>query len=136
MTPSDQILRAHRLRLTPGRKAILGLFIRRKHALSHADIERWLQPRYDRVTVYRTLRTFLKRGLIHKVLDDEGALKYALCSDTCTATTHHHNHVHFKCNRCGETSCLEVDIPPVHLPRGYRASEWNLLIQGVCHKCF
>jgi Fur family ferric uptake transcriptional regulator len=135
MNSPDQMLKTHRLRLTPGRQAILGLFLRKKHALSHGDIERWLQPQYDRVTVYRTLRTFLKRGLIHKVLDDEGSLKYALCSEACSTAAHRHNHVHFKCRHCGETSCLEVEIPPVKLPRGYQPSEWNLLIQGICRKC-
>lgn len=135
MTASHEMLKEHDLRSTPGRQAILGLFLRKKHALSHGDIERWLEPQYDRVTVYRTLRTFLKRGIIHKVLDDEGDLKYALCSNACTSSHHHHDHVHFKCRKCGETSCLEVEIPAVKLPRGYQASERNLLIQGVCRRC-
>ncbi len=135
MTSSDQILKAHYLRLTPGRQAILRLFLKKNHALSHGDVERWLQPRYDRVTVYRTLRTFLKRGIIHKVLDDEGALKYALCTEACSSAAHHHDHVHFKCSKCGETSCLEVEIPDIKLPRGYQVAERNLLIQGICRKC-
>lgn len=135
MTPSREMLKEHDLRSTPGRQAILSLFLRKKHALSHGDIERCLDPQYDRVTVYRTLRTFLKRGIIHKVLDDEGDLKYALCSEACSSSHHHHDHVHFKCRKCGETSCLEVEIPVIKLPRGYLANERNLLIQGVCRKC-
>lgn len=135
MTPSNELLKEYELRSTPGRQAILGLFLRKKHALSHGDIERWLDTQYDRVTVYRTLRTFLKRGIIHKVLDDEGELKYALCSGACSATRHHHDHVHFKCRKCGETSCLEVEIPELKLPRGYTTTERSLLIQGLCRKC-
>jgi Fur family ferric uptake transcriptional regulator len=135
MSPLQQLLKDHHLRSTPGRQAILNLFLRKKHALSHGDIERLLRPRQDRVTVYRTLRTFLNQGIIHKVLDDEGALKYALCSKACHVTGHRHDHVHFKCRVCGETSCLEVDIPEVKLPKGYQANERNLLIGGVCRKC-
>jgi Fur family ferric uptake transcriptional regulator len=81
------------------------------------------------------LKTFFDRGLIHKVLDDGGSLKYALCTEACSQSAHRHEHVHFKCSRCGQTNCLEVDIPRVRLPKGYVAGEVNLLIQGTCPNC-
>lgn len=131
----EQILSDFKLRATPSRSDILTMFIQQPHALSHADIEKEVSPRYDRVTVYRTLKTFLDKGIIHKVLDDSGSPKYALCSATCLEE-HHHNHVHFKCSRCGQTNCLEtIEIPVVSLPDGYRASEVNLLIRGICKIC-
>jgi Fur family ferric uptake transcriptional regulator len=90
---------------------------------------------FDRVTVYRTLKTFLDKGMIHKVLDDGGALKYALCH-YCQGENHQHDHVHFKCAVCGETSCLDdVYVPRVNLPEGYQVAEVNLLVQGVCARC-
>lgn len=131
----EQILSDFKLRATPSRSDILTMFIQQPHALSPADIEREVSARYDRVTVYRTLKTFLDKGMIHKVLDDSGAPKYALCSATCLEE-HHHNHVHFKCSRCGQTNCLEtIEIPIVSLPDGYRASEVSLLIRGICKIC-
>jgi Fur family ferric uptake transcriptional regulator len=69
------------------------------------------------------------------VLDDEGGLKYALCNEACTISTHRHEHVHFKCTKCGQTSCLNIEIPTVKLPKGYKANELNLLIQGICESC-
>ena len=132
---SDRLLKNFRLRSTPSRQEILHLFLKSSHALSHGDIEKEIDASLDRVTVYRTLKTFLDKGLIHKVLDDEGALKYALCNDTCGTTGHHHDHVHFKCVRCGQTNCLDIEIPAVKLPKGYNPSEINLLIQGVCERC-
>jgi Fur family ferric uptake transcriptional regulator len=70
------------------------------------------------------------------VLDNEGSLKYALCNEHCTTSEHHHEHVHFKCTRCGQTNCIDdMEIPVVQLPKGYKASEFNLLIQGICPKC-
>jgi len=130
-----QLLRDHRLRRTSSRSAILGLFQRTTLALSHGDIEKNLAS-YDRVTVYRTLKAFVDRGVLHKVLDDEGELKYALCKDDCTIAHHSHEHVHFKCNRCGETSCMEESaIPLVKLPEGYEAVEMNFLVQGICNRC-
>lgn len=131
-----QLLKDHHLRSTSSRAAILSLFLQNDKALSYSDIERKIAESYDRVTVYRTLKTFLDSGVIHKVLDDGGSLKYALCDVACVGNTHHHEHVHFKCTNCGQTSCLEqVGIPTIQLPAGYSASEFNLLIQGVCDKC-
>jgi Fur family ferric uptake transcriptional regulator len=131
-----QILREYDLRTTTSRSAILKLFLKNPFALSYSDIEKEIAASFDRVTVYRTLKTFLDKGVIHKVLDDEGGLKYALCSDPCSTNEHHHEHVHFKCTKCGRTNCLEeVIIPVLRLPKGYMPSELNLLIQGICDRC-
>lgn len=131
-----QLLKEHHLKSTSGRTAILSLFLQNERALGYSDIEKKIAASYDRVTVYRTLKTFLDRGVIHKVLDDGGSLKYALCDVGCAGRMHRHEHVHFKCSSCGETCCLEqVGIPAIELPAGYSASELNLLIRGVCDKC-
>ena len=132
----DKLLKTHKLRTTSSRSAILGLFFNQHHALSYSDIEREVSASYDRVTVYRTLKSFLDKGVIHKVLDDSGSLKYALCNIACTTVEHHHDHVHFKCIKCGQTSCLnDVEVPSVKLPKGFKATQLNLLIQGTCHNC-
>jgi Fur family ferric uptake transcriptional regulator len=131
-----QILKDYKLRTTTSRSAILHLFMKNSFALSYSDIEHEIASTFDHVTVYRTLKTFLDKGVIHKVLDDEGSLKYALCTEPCSSHEHHHEHVHFKCQKCGQTNCLEtVIIPEVFLPAGFRAHEMNLLIQGTCDKC-
>jgi Fur family transcriptional regulator, ferric uptake regulator len=132
---SARLLKDYRLRSTPTRQEILQLFLKKEFALSFGDIEKEIPQASDRVTVYRTLKTFLDKGLIHKVLDDQGSLKYALCNEACSARAHHHDHVHFKCVRCGQTSCLSINIPPIKLPRGYKIQEQNLLIQGICENC-
>lgn len=131
-----QTLKSFNLRHTNGREEVLELFLQAGHALSHGDIEHGLGPDHDRVTIYRTLRTFLDKGILHKVLDDEGNPKYAMCRDNCAHGHHHHDHVHFKCEACGQTTCLDqVLIPEVSLPMGYAPKELNLLIQGVCSDC-
>jgi Fur family ferric uptake transcriptional regulator len=132
---SNRLLKDFKLRSTPTRQEILHLFLKKDYALSHGDIENEIADDLDRVTVYRTLKTFSDKGLIHKVLDDEGSLKYALCTEACSAVEHRHEHVHFKCTRCGQTNCLKVDIPLVKLPKGYKPKEVNLLIQGTCQNC-
>ena len=130
-----QTLKMHDLRHTGCREDILLAFQKQATALSHGDLEQTLPDRYDRVTIYRTLKTFVEKGIVHKVLDEEG-LRYALCKAACAAPNHQHDHVHFKCVACGQTTCLEnIHIPKVMLPEGYATQEINLLVQGICAAC-
>jgi Fur family ferric uptake transcriptional regulator len=131
------ILQANKLRVTPSRIAVLESFIEKERALSHADLEEDLKPNYDRVTIYRTLKTFLSHDLIHKVLDDSGSIKYALCVHDHSDHQHHdHEHIHFKCEKCGKTLCIEDStLPKINLPAGFVNKEVNLLVQGICNKC-
>lgn len=130
------ILKDHSLRLTQSRADVISIFLNRSFAIAHSDIENEIDGKYDRVTIYRTLKSFLDNGLIHKVLDDTGIMHYALCDDACSTADHHHDHIHFKCTRCSETTCLDhVQIPRVQLPKGFKFEEGNYLISGVCDKC-
>lgn len=133
---SKAILKQFDLRNTPSRLEILRIFEGESKALSQSEIEVNIPGSFDRVTVYRTLRTFLKKGILHKVLDDEGTPKYALCGKACEESGHSHDHVHFKCNNCGRTTCLEhVHVPTLTLPKEYKADELNVLVQGLCPTC-
>lgn len=135
-TEVKRLLKSHSLRLTQSRGDVISVFLDKNIAISHSDIELEVDGKYDRVTIYRTLKSFIDKGLIHKVLDDSGATRYALCHEECSEEAHQHNHIHFKCQECNETTCLEfVDIPEVSLPKGYKAKESNYLISGVCDKC-
>ncbi|UII22460.1 Fur family transcriptional regulator [Fulvivirga ligni] len=132
---TKKILNDYKLKSTPCRSEVLQLLISNEHALSHSDIETKIDDSHDRVTVYRTLKSFLSKGIIHKVLDDEGITKYALCHE-CSKEEHHHEHVHFKCEHCGQTQCLDnVKIPDIALPQGFKSKEKNVLIQGLCNQC-
>ena len=114
----------------------MDLFYSHGFALSQPDIEKLLSPLIDRVTIYRTLSLFVENGILHKVLDDSGTMKYALCPEECNDHKHFHDHVHFKCTICSQTSCLEnLEIPGFTLPKGYELTESNLLLSGVCPGC-
>lgn len=137
MSTVQDILQTHQLRRTDSRKKILQAFIDQGIALSEPEIEHLLaeSESCDRVTIYRNLSTFLEKGIIHKVLDDSGAMRYALYDHPCDASSHH-DHVHFKCTSCGETRCLnKVHVPEISLPEGYSFQEVNLLVKGVCASC-
>ncbi|MTI31483.1 Fur family transcriptional regulator, partial [Xanthovirga aplysinae] len=118
MTPSD-LLKDYSLRFTTCRVEVLKIFLEQLNALSHSDIEDKLTDSFDRVTLYRTLKTFVNKGILHKIPDDSGIARYALCKEEyCSTDQHDHEHVHFKCIKCEMTTCLEeVKIPPIFLPK-------------------
>lgn len=92
--------------------------------------------RTDRVTLYRTLKTFEERGLAHAIDDGSGAVKYALCQDECTAGRHNDRHIHFHCSNCMDTCCLPAAlIPAIQLPQGFRNDQMSLVVQGLCAAC-
>ncbi|BDD06392.1 Fur family transcriptional regulator [Aureibacter tunicatorum] len=134
---SSEIFKKYDLRVTKCRRAIIDMLEESDCALAHSDLEEQLKE-FDRVTLYRTLNTFLEIGIVHKVLDDHGVAKYALCNDSCDGAKkqHSHEHVHFKCKICDKTTCIDsVEVPEISLPEGFKVEETNILIVGVCKFC-
>jgi Fur family transcriptional regulator, ferric uptake regulator len=134
----ESLLTHHHVRKTKIRIAVLDLFLHHSYALSHAEIEQHIGQQFDRVTIYRTLKSFEEQGLIHRVIDDSGAMKFAICSPSsnCQEHQHHDQHIHFNCNKCGKTFCLDsVPIPHIELPPNYQFEKLDLLAQGVCKDC-
>lgn len=130
------ILRKNGLSVTEGRKRILELFQDNEGALAHADIEKQTAAGLDRVTVYRTLQTFVDKGIIHQIPTTDNAVLYALCKHNCEEGHHHDNHVHFICNRCGKTICLDdVTVPEVKLPKGFKPTQSAMVVTGKCVDC-
>ena len=130
------ILKKNQLSVTAGRKKILELFLNSPGALAHADIEKNTDAAFDRVTVYRTLQTFVDKGIIHNIPTTDNSILYALCKDNCEQGHHHDNHVHFICNKCGKTTCLDdVTVPEVKLPKGFKPEHAEMVVYGVCGTC-
>lgn len=129
-------LKKHSLSVTESRKRILQLFLEEKGALAHGDIEKRAGEKFDRVTIYRTLQTFLEKGIIHSIPTADNAIRYALCKDQCSAGHHHDHHIHFICNNCHRTYCLDdVVTPDIKMPKGYQASHVEVVVEGVCKDC-
>jgi Fur family transcriptional regulator, ferric uptake regulator len=132
---ASAVLRRKHLNITDSRKKILSLFLNHKDALAHADIEKNAGEKFDRVTVYRTLQTFVEKGIVHTIPTADNAILYALCKD-CDEEHHHDDHVHFVCQDCNTTICLDdVVSPKIKLPDGYMPENVQVVINGVCKNC-
>jgi Fur family ferric uptake transcriptional regulator len=64
----------------------------------------------------------------------DGVIKYAECHQ-CETQHHHHNHVHFSCEKCKAVTCLEDVEPTFKLPKQYQVKEVNFTLSGLCPKC-
>jgi len=131
-----EILKRNQLSVTGSRQKILELFRQSDGALAHADIEKKTTEQFDRVTIYRTLQTFVEKGIVHTIPTADNSVLYALCKDDCTEGHHHDNHVHFICDNCSTTYCLEhTAIPKVEVPKGFTTRQTDVLMSGTCNKC-
>ena len=132
----EDILKGNNLSITDSRKSILEHFKLSKGALAHADIEKKSAAQFDRVTIYRTLQTFVDKGIIHTIPTADNSVLYGLCKNDCIAGHHHDNHVHFICDTCDTTFCLDhVITPQVLLPKGFKQKQTDVVVSGICKNC-
>ncbi|MDX1651213.1 MAG: transcriptional repressor [Brumimicrobium sp.] len=132
----EEILKRKNLRITPFRKEVLQLFLKYDHAISTQDIEEQLGD-FDRITLYRTLKSFIQNGVIHEIVMPGDIKKMALCDSVCDHDEglHEHNHIHFQCKQCEEIFCVEVEhLPTISLP-DFRVDELEIQARGICPKC-
>ncbi len=136
MKTQPDILKQSGLSVTESRKKILDLFLETDGALAHADIEKNTASAFDRVTVYRTLQTFVEKGIIHQIPTTDNSILYALCKHNCEQGHHHDDHVHFICSNCDKTICLdEVTVPEVKLPKNFTKQQAAMVVTGICEDC-
>lgn len=135
-TDIKEILKRSQLSVTASREKILHLFLEQTGALAHGDIERKAGEKFDRVTVYRTLQTFVEKGIIHTIPTADNSIRYALCKDDCAEGHHHDQHIHFVCTNCRNTYCLDdIVTPDIKLPQGYSSSHIEVVVEGTCKSC-
>lgn len=131
----EERLKAKGVKPTAMRILVLEYLSNQQSAVSLTELEKALAP-VDRITVYRTLKTFEEHCLVHAIDDGTGASRYALCQVDCDDSPHHDLHVHFYCSKCQETYCLpKTLIPAIALPEGFRKDEMSLLVKGFCQNC-
>lgn len=130
----EKILEARKIHPTAMRLLVLKELQNSEHAVSLNELESSFDTA-DKTTLYRTLKTFEKHKLVHSIDDGTGALKYALCDETCECLPEE-AHIHFHCNKCGLTFCMkEFNLPPISLPKKFKAEETSLVVKGLCERC-
>ena len=128
------LLEKTKLSRTPCRIEILKTLKQAGSALSESEIRERIGEQYDRTTVYRTLRSFLRENVIHSIPLDGGEVRYAISPHHEAMQSKHH--VHFFCNECKSVYCISHKaFATPGLSVGFVAESFDLLIQGSCKKC-
>jgi len=131
---SEKQLEIRNIKPTAMRELVLKVLSEQTAAISLADLEQTFE-KADKVTLYRTLKTFEENKLIHSIDDGTGSVKYALCKETCQC--HPEDlHVHFLCDKCKKVYCLnDIPVPTINLPKDFSLESVNMVVKGVCFNC-
>ena len=135
MNDIEFVLKEHQIRPTAIRLLMYKFLSEKDIAVTLNDIESGFD-KSERTTLYRTIKTFEKKGIVHQIDDGTGVAKYALDEKNIEQGTPQDLHLHFRCAKCDETTCLtDHKIPHISLPKGFISKDINLVIKGICDKC-
>jgi len=106
-----------------------------RRPLTHQEIAtRPEADEFDRVTLYRTLATLERAGLLHRVQGTDGSWRF--CFHAQEQVECPGDHPHFLCLSCGEMSCLTGQpLPWVSVPEKARVLGKQLVVHGHCARC-
>lgn len=134
-TPSagrvDEQLATCGLRSTPQRHQVYEVLLQKRDHPTAEEVflrAKSQLPEISMATVYNCLDALVKSGLVKQVHVDRGASRY--CPNM-------HDHCHFQCESCGRIHDIDLDTsrPPIPMPRGFRARQFELSIRGLCPGC-
>lgn len=144
-THIDTIFKDKKIKRTEARESILGTLSKSSRPLSADDVyvkteklyaSKKLSQQPDLVTVYRTLDTFEKVGLVRKVLFKDKKARYEILHE-------HGGHCHHAvCSSCGETE--HVDDPAIEKALTLLSKKFKIVTHvndhvleffGLCASC-
>ncbi len=130
----EKLLKSHQFKVTPARLEILHILSESQVPLDAEAIFKKLKDKQtNNVTVYRTLTSFAKKGIVRRV----DLRKDAVCFEL--ADNHHH---HIVCTDCGDVEdvdvCLSAEIQKTISSKSKKfktITDHSLEFFGQCKKC-
>ncbi len=130
-------LRAAGLRVTSTRLDVLRALHEAQGPLAaHEALGALPRGAADRVTVYRTLNSFVKAGLAHRVDPGDRVWRFVL------AEQGHADHPHLVCDACGAVECLDnasirvaYDTAKGEAEREVTITQSDVYLHGACGHC-
>ena len=130
----DTLLSLHHIKPTANRLLVMQALEAARRPMSLSELEQRIGS-VDKSNVFRALTLFRENHLVHVIEDGGDGVRYELCH------SHHDDvdddlHVHFYCEQCHRTFCLEqTPIPPVSVPSGFIMNSVNYMVKGICPAC-
>lgn len=136
MNSQDMIsrLESKGIRPTANRILVMKTLMGEQNPQSLSNLERKMVS-MDKSSIFRTLTLFLEHDVVHAFEDGRGVLCYELCEEK-GACDHHDGHIHFYCESCQRSFCMEdIRIPSFELPEGFYPHSISFVIKGECPDC-
>ena len=136
MKSQDMIsrLESKGIRPTANRILVMKTLMGEQNPQSLSNLERKMVS-MDKSSIFRTLTLFLEHDVVHAFEDGRGVLCYELCEEK-GACDHHDGHIHFYCESCQRSFCMEdIHIPSFELPEGFYPHSISFVIKGECPDC-
>lgn len=119
---------------TSNRILVLRAIVESNNPVSLTDLETLLLS-LEKSSIFRVLRLFLEKGVLHSIEDGRGMVRYEIC------TAHHEchdddQHAHFYCEECQEVFCFKaIHAPIINLPHDFEVHSVNYMLKGICPNC-
>lgn len=136
MNSQDMIsrLESKGIRPTANRILVMKTLMGEQNPQSLSNLERKMVS-MDKSSIFRTLTLFLEHDVVHAFEDGRGVLCYELYEEK-GACDHHDGHIHFYCESCQRSFCMEdIHIPSFELPEGFYPHSISFVIKGECPDC-
>ncbi len=132
-----EIFRQRGISVTSTRTYILDLLLNKRVLITPQEITKLSKGSIHRITAYRILHFFCEKGLFYKIVDKNNRAYYTLDASLVEKLTKKHckDHIHFKCIRCSQLTCLPVPVTSFTLPDGFVTTDNNFLLIGYCPAC-
>jgi len=131
----SRLLGEHGIKPTANRIVVVRQLALSSRPLTLSELERQILS-IDKSGIFRALTLFRDHHLVHIVEDGSGALRYELCHSHGDNDSDDDLHVHFFCECCHRTFCLDgVPIPQVAVPPGYSVTSATHIVKGTCPDC-
>jgi Fe2+ or Zn2+ uptake regulation protein len=132
-----ELLKSKKLKATPIRLDILNIFSNDCKPISALDIQKFLKnKKINLVTIYRTLLSFEKEGILKRVDLHQDSVYYELISED-----HHHHIICLKCkkvknfNGCNNDAKSLINKALKNNKEFSSISHHTFDLFGLCHKC-
>lgn len=125
------LLREHGQRVTGPRIKLLTLMKTEFRAYTIESLQFQLGDGVDKVTLYRTLNTFVNNRMVHRMIDNSGTVHFVL-HPQCYGVSHRNPYLF--CQSC--TQLFSMPEIPIDYSQKLRSSGVDfILMQGICQKC-
>ncbi|MBP3849477.1 MAG: transcriptional repressor [Prevotella sp.] len=131
---SVKLLEHHGVKPTSNRILVAKALETAQRPLSLMELETRIKT-IDKSGIFRALTLFREHHMVHVIEDGGDGVRYELCR---SHDDEHDDdmHVHFFCEVCRQTYCLDnIKIPPVELPGGFVMNTVNYMVKGTCPNC-